>query len=47
MTFITAELVANAVCHVRVPGRDFEVRLTTIDETPRVEVGCHLVPHPG
>lgn len=38
LTLITAELVANAVRHGRVPGRDFEVRLTATGEVLRVEV---------
>jgi anti-sigma regulatory factor (Ser/Thr protein kinase) len=35
---IVAELAANAVTHGRVPGRDFEVRLTRTATTLRVEV---------
>ncbi|THC54046.1 MULTISPECIES: ATP-binding protein [unclassified Streptomyces] len=35
---ITAELTANAVQHGHVPGRDFHVRLTLVDNTLRVEV---------
>lgn len=39
LTLITAELAANAVRHGHVPGRDFEVRLTTRDGgVLRVEV---------
>ncbi|MFM9596637.1 ATP-binding protein [Streptomyces scabiei] len=38
LTLITAELAANAVTHGRVPGRDFEVRLTADAGTLRVEV---------
>lgn len=38
LTLITAELVSNAVRHGRVPGGDFEVRLTADDVTLRVEV---------
>lgn len=35
---IVAELAANAVTHGRVPGRDFEVRLTRTATALRVEV---------
>ena len=35
---IVAELAANAVTHGRVPGRDFEVRLTRTVTALRVEV---------
>ncbi|MFJ2769102.1 ATP-binding protein [Streptomyces sp. NPDC087300] len=35
---IVAELAANAVTHGRVPGRDFELRLTLHADTLRVEV---------
>ncbi|MGW6888145.1 ATP-binding protein [Streptomyces chartreusis] len=38
LTLITAELAANAVTHGRVPGRDFEVRLTADAGTLRVQV---------
>jgi anti-sigma regulatory factor (Ser/Thr protein kinase) len=38
LTLITAELAANAVTHGRVPGRDFEIRLTADARTLRVEV---------
>ncbi|MEW2085491.1 ATP-binding protein [Streptomyces sp. NPDC005283] len=38
LTLITAELAVNAVTHGRVPGRDFEVRLTATAGTLRVEV---------
>ncbi|PBC93760.1 hypothetical protein BX281_1619 [Streptomyces sp. Ag82_O1-15] len=38
LTLITAELVANAVRHGRVPGWDFEVRLVATVELLRVEV---------
>jgi anti-sigma regulatory factor (Ser/Thr protein kinase) len=38
LTLITAELVANAVRHGRVPGWDFEVRLVATVELRRVEV---------
>ncbi|WP_299540142.1 ATP-binding protein [uncultured Streptomyces sp.] len=54
---IVAELAANAVTHGRVPGRDFELRLTYVpgDERPfgvvRIEVtdtkGERLPPGPG
>ncbi|CAL9447952.1 hypothetical protein SUDANB176_02380 [Streptomyces sp. enrichment culture] len=35
---IVAELVANAVTHDHVPGRDFELRLTRLATAVRVEV---------
>lgn len=35
---VVAELAANAVTHGRVPGRDFEVRLTCTATTLRIEV---------
>ncbi|MFI1397573.1 ATP-binding protein [Streptomyces sp. NPDC020681] len=35
---IVAELAANAVTHARVPGRDFELRLTLAADTLRIEV---------
>ncbi|WP_406269344.1 ATP-binding protein [Streptomyces sp. NBC_00191] len=35
---IVAELTANAVTHARVPGRDFELRLTLWPLTLRIEV---------
>jgi anti-sigma regulatory factor (Ser/Thr protein kinase) len=35
---IVAELVANAVTHGRVPGRDFELRLALTSGTLRIEV---------
>ncbi|HZX37186.1 MAG TPA: ATP-binding protein [Streptomyces sp.] len=35
---IVAELTANAVTHGRVPGRDFELRLTLAPTTLRIEV---------
>jgi anti-sigma regulatory factor (Ser/Thr protein kinase) len=38
LTLITAELTANAVRHGHVPGRDFEVRLTSTGRVLRVEV---------
>lgn len=33
-----AELATNAVTHARVPGRDFELRLTLCPTTLRIEV---------
>ncbi|MFF0451088.1 ATP-binding protein [Streptomyces sp. NPDC004609] len=38
LTLIAAELTANAVRHGHVPGRDFHLRLTQLDDTLRVEV---------
>ncbi|MFE0422015.1 ATP-binding protein [Streptomyces sp. NPDC058953] len=38
LTLIAAELTANAVCHGRVPGRDFRVQLTLTEGTFRIEV---------
>ncbi|MDQ0942727.1 ATP-binding protein [Streptomyces sp. V1I1] len=35
---IVAEFTANAVTHGRVPGRDFELRLTLAPTTLRIEV---------
>ncbi len=35
---VIAELTANAVTHGRVPGRDFELRVTRLDGLLRVEV---------
>ncbi|OEJ32400.1 ATP-binding protein [Streptomyces subrutilus] len=35
---IVAELAANAVTHGRVPGRDFELRLTLLEGVLRIEV---------
>ncbi|MFF1379113.1 ATP-binding protein [Streptomyces sp. NPDC058308] len=35
---IVAELAANAVTHGRVPGRDFELRVTLHADTLRIEV---------
>ncbi|WP_327414548.1 ATP-binding protein [Streptomyces sp. NBC_01233] len=35
---LVAELAANAVAHGRVPGRDFELKLTLLEEILRVEV---------
>lgn len=35
---LVAELAANAVLHGRVPGRDFELRLTLLEGVLRVEV---------
>ncbi|MGY1501176.1 ATP-binding protein [Streptomyces sp. QTS52] len=38
VSVIVAELAANAVTHGRVPGRDFELRLTLVTGSVRVEV---------
>ncbi|QKW09955.1 ATP-binding protein [Streptomyces sp. NA04227] len=38
VTAIAAELVANAVCHGHVPGRDFQLRLTEARGAVRIEV---------
>ena len=38
LTLIAAELVANAVQHGHVPGRDFHLRLTAAPDALRVEV---------
>jgi anti-sigma regulatory factor (Ser/Thr protein kinase) len=38
VALIVAELAANAVTHGRVPGRDFELRLTLVTGSVRVEV---------
>ncbi|MBM9618380.1 ATP-binding protein [Streptomyces zhihengii] len=38
VTLVAAELVANAVTHGHVPGRDFHLRLTATREAARVEV---------
>ncbi|MEU9005198.1 ATP-binding protein [Streptomyces sp. NPDC048551] len=35
---LVAELAANAVLHGRVPGRDFELRMTLLEGVLRVEV---------
>ncbi|MFD9729783.1 ATP-binding protein [Streptomyces sp. NPDC059072] len=35
---LVAELVANAVAHGRVPGRDFELRMTLLEGLLRIEV---------
>ncbi|MEU9232153.1 ATP-binding protein [Streptomyces subrutilus] len=35
---IVAELAANAVAHGRVPGRDFELRMTLLEGVLRLEV---------
>lgn len=35
---LVAELAANAVMHGRVPGRDFELRMTLLQGVLRVEV---------
>ncbi|MEU5088007.1 ATP-binding protein [Streptomyces sp. NPDC021356] len=49
---IVAELAANAVTHGRVPGRDFELRLSLVTGSVRIEVsdarsGPPLPPGPG
>ncbi|MEU5310709.1 ATP-binding protein [Streptomyces sp. NPDC021562] len=38
VSVIVAELAANAVTHGRVPGRDFELRVTLVTGSVRVEV---------
>ncbi|MER5832194.1 ATP-binding protein [Streptomyces sp. NPDC002130] len=38
VALVVAELAANAVTHGRVPGRDFELRLSLIGGSVRVEV---------
>ncbi|MFB9540761.1 MULTISPECIES: ATP-binding protein [Streptomyces] len=38
VALIVAELAANAVTHGRVPGRDFELRLTLVTGGVRIEV---------
>lgn len=38
VSVIVAELAANAVTHGRVPGRDFELRVTVVTGSVRVEV---------
>jgi anti-sigma regulatory factor (Ser/Thr protein kinase) len=38
VALLVAELAANAVTHGRVPGRDFELRLTRTPQTLRIEV---------
>ncbi|WP_405525035.1 ATP-binding protein [Streptomyces canus] len=38
VSVIVAELAANAVTHGRVPGRDFELRLSLVTGSVRVEV---------
>ncbi|MGW7465883.1 ATP-binding protein [Streptomyces xantholiticus] len=38
VALLVAELAANAVTHGRVPGRDFELRLTRTSHTLRIEV---------
>ncbi|MDT0465979.1 ATP-binding protein [Streptomyces gibsoniae] len=49
---IVAELAANAVTHGRVPGRDFELRLSLVTGSVRIEVsdtrsGPPRPPRPG
>lgn len=44
---IVAELAANAVTHGRVPGRDFELRLSLVTGSVRIEVSdTHTGPCP-
>ncbi|MER6343898.1 ATP-binding protein [Streptomyces sp. NPDC001595] len=44
---IVAELAANAVTHGRVPGRDFELRLSLVPGRVRIEVAdTRTAPHP-
>ncbi|MFE9094115.1 ATP-binding protein [Streptomyces sp. NPDC007264] len=45
---IVAELAVNAVTHGRVPGRDFELRLSLVTGSVRIEVGDSRggPPHP-
>ncbi|MGW1267506.1 ATP-binding protein [Streptomyces sp. NPDC002491] len=38
LTLITAELTANAVRHGHVPGRDFHLHLTLVEDVVRIEV---------
>jgi anti-sigma regulatory factor (Ser/Thr protein kinase) len=38
LTLITAELSANAVRHGHVPGREFRLQLTLVEDTFRIEV---------
>ncbi|WP_369222541.1 ATP-binding protein [Streptomyces sp. R39] len=38
VSVIVAELAANAVTHGRVPGRDFELRLSPVTGSVRIEV---------
>ncbi|MCF1648441.1 ATP-binding protein [Streptomyces indiaensis] len=52
VALVVAELAANAVTHGRVPGRDFEVRLSLVGGSVRIEVtdahsGPPSVPGPG
>ncbi|WP_329368706.1 ATP-binding protein [Streptomyces sp. NBC_01483] len=51
VALIVAELAANAVTHGRVPGRDFELRLSLVTGSVRVEVtdtrGGPRPPGPG
>ncbi|MEO3767828.1 ATP-binding protein [Streptomyces sp. B8F3] len=39
---VVAELAANAVTHGRVPGRDFELRLSLLGQSIRIEVSDAL-----
>jgi anti-sigma regulatory factor (Ser/Thr protein kinase) len=52
VALVVAELAANAVTHGRVPGRDFELRLSLVGGSVRVEVtdthsGVPSLPGPG
>ncbi|MGW3285527.1 ATP-binding protein [Streptomyces sp. NPDC001002] len=51
VALVVAELAANAVTHGRVPGRDFELRLSLVTGSVRVEVTDTLAekrpPAPG
>ncbi|MFB6554880.1 ATP-binding protein [Streptomyces sp. NPDC056405] len=38
VALVVAELVSNAVRHGRLPGRDFELRVTELERVIRVEV---------
>jgi anti-sigma regulatory factor (Ser/Thr protein kinase) len=38
VALVVAELAANAVTHGRVPGRDFELRLSLVTGSVRIEV---------
>jgi anti-sigma regulatory factor (Ser/Thr protein kinase) len=52
VALVVAELAVNAVTHGRVPGRDFELRLSLVGGSVRVEVtdthsGPSSLPEPG
>jgi anti-sigma regulatory factor (Ser/Thr protein kinase) len=49
VALIVAELAVNAVTHGRVPGRDFELRLTLVTGGVRIEVSdtCAELHPPG